>query len=89
VCCSEAAGEQLGVQCLAHGHPDMQLMGLAEIIPTTLRLQDDHPPHWATAAPKRVMGEYYNFTENQCANANNRYVIVHEGDSLVFNRRMG
>jgi len=39
--CSDAPGEQLGVQCLAHGHYDLQLMGRAGIEPTTLGLQDD------------------------------------------------
>jgi len=42
-------GEHLGVQCLAHGHFDLQLMGTAGIEPTTLGLQDDPLPHWATA----------------------------------------
>jgi len=40
-----AAVKRPGVQCLAHGHFDMQLMGRAGIEPTTLRLQDDRSPH--------------------------------------------
>jgi len=39
--CSDAPGKQLGVQCLAQGHFDLQLMGRAGIEPTTLGLQDD------------------------------------------------
>jgi len=35
-------GEQLGVQCLAQGHFEMQLAGIE---PTTLLLQDNHSPH--------------------------------------------
>ncbi|TNN47257.1 hypothetical protein EYF80_042523 [Liparis tanakae] len=42
---SDAPGEQLGVQCLAHGHFDLQLLGRAGIEPTTLGLQDDPLPH--------------------------------------------
>jgi len=38
--CGEAPGKQLGVQCLAQGHFDLQLMGRAGIEPTTLWLQD-------------------------------------------------
>jgi len=36
-----AAVMHLGVQCLAHGHFDLQLMGRAGIEPATLGLQDD------------------------------------------------
>jgi len=39
--CSEAPGEQLGLQCLAQGHFDLQLMGRDGIEPMTLGLQDD------------------------------------------------
>ncbi|TNN80465.1 hypothetical protein EYF80_009204 [Liparis tanakae] len=39
--CSDAPGEQLGVQCLAQGHFNGQLMGRAGIEPKTLGLQDD------------------------------------------------
>ncbi|TNN62890.1 hypothetical protein EYF80_026965 [Liparis tanakae] len=38
---SDAPGEQLGVQCLAHGHFDLQLMWRARIEPMTVGLQDD------------------------------------------------
>jgi len=33
--CSDAPGKQLGVQCLAQGHFDLQLMGRAGIDPLT------------------------------------------------------
>jgi len=45
-----AAVRRPGVQCLAHGHFDLQLMWRAGIEPTPLGLQDDLLTHWATAA---------------------------------------
>jgi len=37
-------GLELWVQSLAHGHFNVQLLGIEEIEPTTLRLQDAHSP---------------------------------------------
>jgi len=51
---SDVPREQLGVQCLAHGHFDMQLMGRAGIEPTTLGLQDDPLTPLSYSRPKKM-----------------------------------
>jgi len=53
-----AAVMQLGVQCLAQGHFDLQLMGRAGIEPATLGLQDDPltPLSYSRQREQRING---------------------------------
>jgi len=69
--CSDAPREQLGVQCLAHGHFDLQLMGRAGIEPTTLGLQDDPRTPLSYSRPRNTCLCSYLFPHSVC-----RYALI-------------
>jgi len=74
----EAPGQQLGVECLAQGHFDMQLMGRAGIEPRTSWLQDDPSPRELQSTPKCMRLRIF-FGKIK----NSYFFIIHRYDTLV------
>jgi len=85
--CSEAPRKQLGVQCLAQGHFDLQLMGRVGIELTTLRLQDGPLTPLSYSRPFMVnMGTVVYFMVNMGTVV---YFMVNMGTVVYFMVNMG